>query len=55
MMRGIDFSTWQTVLSTILGLALIILIGVGVRLLVMFTIQQRRDRETGRSTSGSGP
>ena len=44
-MRGIDFSTWQTVLSTILGLALIILIGVGVRLLVMFTIQQRRDRE----------
>lgn len=45
MMRGIDFSTWQTILSTVLGLALITLIGVGVRLLVMFTIQQRRDRE----------
>jgi len=44
-MRGIDFSTWQTVVSTVLGLALITLIGVGVRLLVMFTIQQRRDRE----------
>lgn len=44
-MRGFDFSTWQAVLSTILGLGLITLIGVGVRLLVMFTIQQRRDRE----------
>jgi uncharacterized membrane protein YgcG len=44
-MRGFDFSTWQAVLSTIVGLALITLIGVGVRLLVMFTIQQRRDRE----------
>jgi hypothetical protein len=45
MMRGFDFSTWQAVLSTNVGLALITLIGVGVRLLVMFTIQQRRDRE----------
>lgn len=45
MMRGMDFSSWQGILSTILGLALITLIGVGVRLLAMTTIQQRRERE----------
>lgn len=32
------------VLATILGLALVTLIGVGVRLLTMVTIQQRRER-----------
>ncbi|OMG92229.1 hypothetical protein BIZ92_05840 [Achromobacter xylosoxidans] len=45
MMRNLDFSSWQTVLSTLLGLAVITLIGVGIRLLVMQTIQQRRERE----------
>ena len=44
-MRGMDFSSWQGIMSTIIGLALITLIGVGVRLLVMTTIQQRRERE----------
>ncbi len=44
-MRGLDFSSWQTLLSTLLGLAVITLIGVGIRLLVMQTIQQRRERE----------
>jgi len=44
-MRNLDFSSWQGLLSTLLGLALITLIGVGVRLLVMQTIQQRRARE----------
>ncbi len=44
-MRGMDFSSWQGILSTVLGLALITLIGVGVRLLAMYTIQQRRERE----------
>lgn len=44
-MRGMDFTSWQGILSTILGLALITLIGVGVRLLAMTTIQQRRERE----------
>lgn len=44
-MRNLDFSSWQTVLSTLLGLAVITLIGVGIRLLVMQTIQQRRERE----------
>lgn len=43
-MRGIDFSSWQSLAMTLLGLALFVLIGVGIRLLVMMTIQQRRER-----------
>lgn len=44
-MRNLDFSSWQGLLSTLLGLAVITLIGVGIRLLAMQTIQQRRERE----------
>jgi hypothetical protein len=44
-MRNLDFSSWQGLLSTLLGLAIITLIGVGIRLLAMQTIQQRRERE----------
>jgi uncharacterized membrane protein YgcG len=44
-MRSIDLSSWQTVLSTLLGLAVITLIGVGIRLLVMQTVQKSRERE----------
>jgi len=44
-MRNLDFSSWQTILTTLLGLAVITLIGVGVRLLLMQTVQQRRERE----------
>jgi hypothetical protein len=44
-MRNLDFSSWQTLLSTLFGLAVITLIGVGIRLLAMQTIQQRRERE----------
>jgi len=44
-MRGLDFSSWQAMLSTLFGLAVITLIGVGIRLLVMQTLQQRRERE----------
>lgn len=43
-MRALDFSSWQGLLSTVLALALITLIGVGIRLAVMQTIQQRRER-----------
>lgn len=43
-MRSLDFSSWQALLSTVLGLAVITFIGVGIRLLVMQTIQQRRER-----------
>ena len=44
-MRYFDFSSWQGVLSTLSGLAIITLLGVGIRLLVMQTVQQRRERE----------
>src|SRR6186713_3207555 len=44
-MRNMDFSSWQGVITTLLGLAVITLIGVGVRLLLMQTVQQRRERE----------
>ena len=44
-MRNLDFSSWQTMLSTLFGLAVITLIGVGIRLLAMQTIQVRRERE----------
>ncbi|WP_447944513.1 hypothetical protein [Stenotrophomonas indicatrix] len=44
-MGGIDFSSWQGVLSTLAGLVLITLLGVGIRLLMMQTLQQRRERE----------
>jgi hypothetical protein len=44
-MRNLDFTSWQALLSTLLGLSLITLIGVGIRLLAMQTIQQRRERE----------
>lgn len=44
-MGSLDFSSWQTLLSTIAGIAVITLIGVGLRLLVMQRVQQRRERE----------
>ena len=43
-MRNIDFTSWQSLATTMLGLALVALVGVGVRLLMMVTIQQRRER-----------
>lgn len=43
-MRNVDFSSWQSLIATAIGLALVTLIGVGIRLLMMVTIQQRRER-----------
>jgi hypothetical protein len=43
-LRGLDFSSWQNLLLTLVGLALVTLIGMGIRLVMMFTIQQRRER-----------
>lgn len=43
-MRLFGFSSWQSIGTTLLGLALVTLIGVGIRLIVMMTIQQRRER-----------
>lgn len=44
-MRTLDFSSWQALLFSLLGLSVITLIGVGIRLIAMQTIQQRRERE----------
>lgn len=43
-MRGIDLSSWESVLASLVALALFALIGVGVRLVMMMTLQQRRER-----------
>ena len=43
-MRMMDFSSWQGIATTLLGLAAITLIGVGIRLLIMMTVQERRQR-----------
>ena len=43
-MRGLDFSSWQNLLVTVLGLTLVTLLGVGIRLLTQMTFQQRRER-----------
>ena len=43
-MRFFDFSSWESVLATILGLAIFALVGVGIRILLMLTVQQRQQR-----------
>ena len=43
-MRSFDFTSWQNLLLTLLGLALFTLISMGIRLVMMFTIQKRRER-----------
>ena len=44
-MRNLDFSSWSAILTTFISLALVTLIGVGIRLIAMQAIQQRRERE----------
>jgi len=44
-MRNLDFSSWQGLLSTLFGLAMITLIAVGLRLILLQTVQQRRERQ----------
>lgn len=43
-MRSLDFSSLHALLTTFFSLAVITLIGVGIRLLTQMTIQQRRER-----------
>ena len=45
MRNSIDFSSWQGVLSTLLGLIVVSLVAVGIRLIVMHSVQQRRERQ----------
>lgn len=43
-MRNLDFSSWEGILTTVLGLAVFTLIGMGMRIVMMMTIQQRQQR-----------
>lgn len=43
-MRSLDFSSVRALVTTLLSLAVITLLGVGIRLITMMTIQQRRER-----------
>ena len=45
MRNLVDFSSWQAVITTLLGLVVVTVLMVGIRLLVMETVQQRRNRE----------
>ena len=45
MRNVIDLSSWQGTLSTLLGLILVTIVAVGIRLLVMQRVQQRRERQ----------
>lgn len=45
MRNMLDFSSWQGMLSTLLGLVLVTFVAVGIRLLAMQHIQQRRERQ----------
>lgn len=45
MRNAIDFSSWQGAISTLLGLILVSVVAVGIRLLVMHSVQQRRERQ----------
>lgn len=45
MMRNLDFSSWQSMITTLLSLVIITILMVGLRLLLMQTVQQRRERE----------
>lgn len=44
-MRFMDFSSWQGLLLSLLGVALFALIGVGIRVLMMLTLQQRQQAD----------
>ena len=44
-MRNFDFSSWQAGLTTVIGLLIATLLMVGIRLVLMQTIQRRRERE----------
>ncbi|MDG2535711.1 hypothetical protein P6144_18770 [Sphingomonas sp. HITSZ_GF] len=43
-MRNIDISSWQSIAATLVGLVLVTLVGVGIRLAMMLTVQRRRER-----------
>ena len=45
MRNSLDFSSWQSLLSTVLGLLFATLLMLGIRLVFMQTMQRKRERE----------
>ena len=45
MRNTLDFSSWQAIFSTLLGLVLVSLVAVAIRLLAMHLVQLRRERQ----------
>ncbi|KAF1687006.1 hypothetical protein B1992_06435 [Pseudoxanthomonas broegbernensis] len=45
MRSFLDFSSWSSLLTTVLGLVLVSLVAIGIRLVFMQTLQRRRERE----------
>ncbi|HYE38843.1 MAG TPA: hypothetical protein VEB23_02860, partial [Ramlibacter sp.] len=45
MRSAFDFSSWEGLLTTLLGLVLVTFVMVGIRLLVMQRVQKRRERQ----------
>jgi heme exporter protein D len=43
--HGLDFSSWQAIVSTLLGIIVVSLVAVGIRLAVMNGVQQRHARQ----------
>ena len=44
-MRALDFSSWQAIVTTLLGIIVVSLVAVGVRLAIMNGVQQRHARQ----------
>jgi len=44
-MRSLDFSSWQAIVTTLLGIVVVSLVAVGIRLAVMNGVQQRHARQ----------
>ena len=44
-MRALDFSSWQAIVTTLLGIVVVSLVAVGIRLAVMNGVQQRHARQ----------
>jgi hypothetical protein len=45
MRSNLDFSSWQGVMSTLLGLVIVSFVAIGIRLLLMHGVQLRRERQ----------
>ena len=45
MRSWLDFTSWQSILLTLLGLAVASLVAIGIRLVFMQTLQRKRERE----------